>query len=215
VVPRTTLADLDDVNLELRIFRGHFVQLWAALYSAFVSAQLVPIYVSNVRQLDLAADRTRDVRVLAVEFGSAQQIWVGIAYIGHGRTASEDGGKRRPPGQPVVHDRSPHARQVTTELSAAGDPAGQSFGRATAAEIAQHLKAKIAQHLKAGIEQYLKAVCCTLRCRSCCTARQQWRSAGAGDLRRRGATHIVAMYQLDTSSRQLTGSHLQRRRVAA
>ena len=129
MIPSTTLADLDDVDLELRIFRSHFIQFWAALHPAFASAEFVTIYLGHVRQLDLAADRTRDVGVLAMELGSAKQIRVGVAYIGHGRTAGEHGGKRRPPGQPVVNDRSPHARQVTTELPVTGDLTGHRLGR--------------------------------------------------------------------------------------
>jgi len=124
VVPRTTLADLDYVDLELRIFRGHFVQFWPALDPAFVPAQFVAINVGDVGQLHLAADGTRDVRVLTMKLRGTQEIRVGVAHIGHGRPAGEHRSERRPPGQSVVNDRSPHARQVTTELLTTGDPTG-------------------------------------------------------------------------------------------
>jgi len=98
VVPRTTLADLDYVDLELRIFGGHFVQFWTPLDPAFIPAKLVAVHVGHVPQLHPAADRARDVGVLAVELGGPQEVGVSVADIGHGRPPGEHGGEGRPPG---------------------------------------------------------------------------------------------------------------------
>lgn len=115
VVPRATLADLDDVNLELGIFSGHFVELRTLLHAPFVAAELIPVHVRDVSQPYLAADRASGVGGLSVELGRAQQIRVRVADVGHGCPAAEHGGERGAPRQPVVDNRSPHAAQITTD----------------------------------------------------------------------------------------------------
>lgn len=135
MVPGTTLADLDYVDLELCIFRSHFVQFRAALYPALIPAELVAIDVRDVGQLGVPADRTGDVGALAVELGRPEQVWMRIADISHGGAAGQDRGERRPPGKPVVDHRSPHVRQVTTEPAAAGAQTGH---RIVTAERARH-----------------------------------------------------------------------------
>jgi hypothetical protein len=124
VIPGTTLTDLDHVDLELCIFSSHFVQFWPALDAAFIPAEFVPVDVRDVRELRLSADRTRGVGPLAVELRRPQKVWMRIANISHSGAPREHRGERRPAGQPVVDHRSPHARQVTTELAGTGDPTG-------------------------------------------------------------------------------------------
>src|SRR5215469_10174995 len=53
-----------------------------------------------------------------------------VADIGDGRAPGKHRRERCPPGQSVVDDRSPHARQVTTELLATVDLAGHRFAAA-------------------------------------------------------------------------------------
>ena len=50
-----------------------------------------------------------------MELRGPQQVGVSIADIRDRRSAGEHGSERGPPGESVVNDRSPHARQVTTE----------------------------------------------------------------------------------------------------
>ena len=72
MVPGATLADLDHVDLELRVFRRHFVQFWALLDAPFIAAELVAVDVGDVGELDLLADRARDIGRLTVELGRAR-----------------------------------------------------------------------------------------------------------------------------------------------
>ena len=60
MVPRTTLADLDDVHLELAVFGGHLVQLRGLLDPALVPPEFVAVHVGDVGELYLAADRAGD-----------------------------------------------------------------------------------------------------------------------------------------------------------
>src|SRR5262249_9652408 len=46
VVPTATLTDLDDVYLELGVFRSHFVKFSALLDSSLVAAKLIAVDVS-------------------------------------------------------------------------------------------------------------------------------------------------------------------------
>ena len=51
MIPGTTLADLDDVNLELRVFRSHFRQLRGLFHAPLVAAEFVPVHVRHVGEL--------------------------------------------------------------------------------------------------------------------------------------------------------------------
>src|ERR1700722_18142 len=115
VVPRATLADLDHVDLELCVFRSHLIQLRRLLDPALIPAQLVAVHICDVRQLRLPADRTRDVGGLAVELRGPQEIGMRVADVSHGGAAREHRRYRRAPRQAVVHHRSPHDRQSTTD----------------------------------------------------------------------------------------------------
>jgi hypothetical protein len=52
------------------------------------------------------------------------QVRMSVADVGDGRTAGQHRGEGSSPCQAVVHDRSPHVRQVTTDLAATLDLAG-------------------------------------------------------------------------------------------
>jgi|HubBroStandDraft_3_1064219.scaffolds.fasta_scaffold219472_2 hypothetical protein len=89
VIPGTTLTDLDHVDLELCIFSSHFVQFRPALDAALIPAELVSVDVRDVSELGLPADRTRYVRALAVELRRPEEVWMGIADVGHGGAAGQ------------------------------------------------------------------------------------------------------------------------------
>src|SRR5579875_2003003 len=104
VVPRTTLADLDDVSLELSVFEGHFVEFWPLFYPAFVLPEFAAIDVGDVGQPGRPADGADPVGRLAVELGRPQQVRVGITYVGDRGAAGQHRFQRRPPGERIVHN---------------------------------------------------------------------------------------------------------------
>jgi len=88
VIPTATLTDLNDVYLELAIFRCHFVEFPALLDPSLVLAKLVAVDVGDVRELGPPADRAPSIGGLAVELGRAQQVRVGVADVSDGGPAS-------------------------------------------------------------------------------------------------------------------------------
>lgn len=117
VVPRTTLADLDDISLELSIFQGHFIEFWAPFYPPFVLPEFVAVDVGDVGELGRSANGADPLGRLSVELRSSQQIGVGVAYVGDRGAACQHRLQGRPPGERIVHNRAhrAHARQGTTE----------------------------------------------------------------------------------------------------
>src|SRR5215469_845209 len=115
MIPSATLADLDDVYLELAVFGCHFIEFPALLDPALVLAKLVSVHVGDVRQPDLAAYWAPGVGWFAVELGRPKQIRMRVADIGDRGASGQHRSERRAPRQRVVDHRSPHDRQVTTE----------------------------------------------------------------------------------------------------
>lgn len=97
------MADFDHIDPEFSVFGGHFVQFWASFNPPRVLPKLITVYIRNVRELGLPADRADQVGRLAVELGRSQQVGVRVAHIRQRRMAGPDRGERRPPGQAVVH----------------------------------------------------------------------------------------------------------------
>ena len=103
MVPGTTLADLDHVDLELSVFRCHFSQFWSALHAALVPAELVAVDVGDVGEVRLPADRAGGLGRLAVKLRRAEQVRVRIA-----ERPSRWCGRRRPTrASPAAPGRSP------------------------------------------------------------------------------------------------------------
>ena len=48
MIPGTTLADLDDVHLELAVFGSHLGQLAGLLDAALIAPELIPVHVGDV-----------------------------------------------------------------------------------------------------------------------------------------------------------------------
>ena len=117
VVPGTTLADLDDVNLELPVFQRHFIEFWPPLDPSFILAEFVAVYVGHMGQPGPAADRAGRVGGLSVELRGPQQVRVRVADVGDRGLPEQHGFQRRPLGERVVDDRThrAHPRQGTTD----------------------------------------------------------------------------------------------------
>ena len=65
------------------------------------------VYVGDVGEPGLLADRAAVLGGLAVELGGPQQVRVSVADVGDGRVPGVHGRERCPAGKPVVHDRTP------------------------------------------------------------------------------------------------------------
>jgi hypothetical protein len=116
MIPGTTLTDLNHVDPELGVFHGHFRQFRPLLHPSFIPSEFVSVDVGDVGEPDFPADGAGGIGGLTVELGGPQQIRMGVADVGDCRAAREYGRERRAARETVVDDRSPHARQVTTEL---------------------------------------------------------------------------------------------------
>src|SRR5258708_35929579 len=118
MVPATTLADLNHVDPEFPVFGSHLVQFRRPLDPPCVLSEFIPVHIRDVCDIRPAADRALDVGRLAVVLGGPQQVRVSIADFGEVGPARADRCQGRPPGEPVVHHRTPrgHAVQSTSWL---------------------------------------------------------------------------------------------------
>ena len=89
VVPATTLADLNDIRPELAIFGGHLGKFGALLYPPFIMAELIPVHIGDMGELDPAADRAAGLRRLTMELGGTEQVGMRVADVRNRRVTSE------------------------------------------------------------------------------------------------------------------------------
>jgi hypothetical protein len=92
------LADLDHIDPEFAIFSGHLVEFRALLDAPLILPELVTVYVRDMRELGLPADRALSIRRLPVELGGPEQVGMSIADVGDRRLAGIDGCERCPAG---------------------------------------------------------------------------------------------------------------------
>ena len=104
MIPGTTLTDLNHVDPELCVFRGHFGQFRPLFNPPLISPELVSVDVGDVGELGLPADRAGGIGGLTVELRGPQQVRMGIADVGDRGAAREYGRERCAARKTVVDD---------------------------------------------------------------------------------------------------------------
>jgi len=104
MIPATTLTDLNHVDPEFSVFRGHFRQFRPLFHASLIPPELVAVDVGDVGELGLPADRAGGLGWLTVELRGPQQVRMSVAYVGDRRTACEYGRERGAARKTVVDD---------------------------------------------------------------------------------------------------------------